>query len=523
VNWRQRTLILTDRLLTAAVVALVFGSAACFGGAVWWFRPVVAGLVFLMVSAKLVQLLLKGPMPILKSPLAALAVLALTLGLLQLVPLPARLASVVSPGARAIYSTGTIPALAQADLSSVRLDDANDGRSPATLDRAATLRWLIAATTYLGIFWGVTHFTDRPGRLYLVWGSIVGAFVLNGALGVVQITCHSDGLYGYLLPGRSPIWAPSEDDMLQAPSIALLRRLGVSSADAGTAPILEKVALVPERPFLFGTMMGGPGAFLALGALALPLAMAMVLHVVSPRGSRESLSYRLQHSGQGGLAVLLVVMLLVCTFLIGILAGPRFCGWFALGLAAVGLPHGAGSRGLSIGLMVVLFSCLGLGAVFGDSWPRIVGGRPPIASISWASTERLWRESLPILRSFPIVGTGLGSFPTIYPYMKTHDASSTTAMSSVLQCGVESGTVGLGILAVAAIWSLCRLPGCIRRVGPAERTLAYGLVGSALGFAGWSLVHWTVELPAVAISASALLGTCNRWLAGGTDLFVERG
>ena len=31
------------------------------------------------------------------------------------------------------------------------------------------------------------------------------------------------------------------------------------------------------------------------------------------------------------------------------------------------------------------------------------------------------------------------------------------------------------------------------------------------------------ELVAVAIAASAVGGTANRWLAGATDLFVERG
>ena len=55
-------------------------------------------------------------------------------------------------------------------------------------------------------------------------------------------------------------------------------------------------------------MMGRPGAFLALGSLALPLALAIVLHVLSPRGSRESLADRLGHSGQGSLVILLVIL-----------------------------------------------------------------------------------------------------------------------------------------------------------------------------------------------------------------------
>ena len=101
--------------------------------------------------------------------------------------------------------------------------------------------------------------------------------------------------------------------------------------------------------------------------------------------------------------------------------------------------------------------------------------------------------------------------------------SSTTAMSSLLQWGVEAGAVGLGILALAVLWCLIRLPSGLKRVGPIDRSLAHGLIGAALGFSLLAVVHWTVELPAVAISASALGGTWNRWLAGGTDLFVERG
>ena len=83
--------------------------------------------------------------------------------------------------------------------------------------------------------------------------------------------------------------------------------------------------------------------------------------------------------------------------------------------------------------------------------------------------------------------------------------------------------IGLGILGLAGLWSVCRLPFCLKRVGSADRTLAYGMLGAALGFSLWFVVYWTIELPAVAISVSAIGGTWNRWLAGGTDLFVERG
>ncbi len=92
-----------------------------------------------------------------------------------------------------------------------------------------------------------------------------------------------------------------------------------------------------------------------------------------------------------------------------------------------------------------------------------------------------------------------------------------------MQVGAEGGTVGLGLMALAGAWSLFRLPRAVRCVGSADRSLVFGLIGAAIGFTLLSVVHWTVELPAVAIAASAWGGTWNRWLAGGTDLFVDLG
>jgi hypothetical protein len=80
----------------------------------------------------------------------------------------------------------------------------------------------------------------------------------------------------------------------------------------------------------------------------------------------------------------------------------------------------------------------------------------------------------------------------------------------------------MGLVALAGLWGLTRLPGAFFRVGSADRALAAGMVGAVACFALISTIHWTVDLAAVALAASAVAGTCNRWLAGGTDLFVER-
>src|SRR5262249_51329479 len=150
---------------------------------------------------------------------------------------------------------------------------------------------------------------DRRRLLYLVWGSVVAGFSLNAALGAVQISGQSEGLFGFIVPGRAPAWAPSTDDLLESPASASLRRL--ATLEMANAPAFEKIALVPDRQQFVGTMIGGSGGLLAMGSMALPAGFAIVLHLLAPRGSRERLVERLGHSGLGGLTVLLGLLLVV--------------------------------------------------------------------------------------------------------------------------------------------------------------------------------------------------------------------
>ena len=282
---------------------------------------------------------------------------------------------------------------------------------------------------------------------------------------------------------------------------------------------------VPDRPFLIGTLMGGPGAYLALGSIGLPLALALVLQLLAPRGSREGLMARLGESGQGSLAVLLFGLLMAGAVLVGMMAGPLASLPFVLSLLVVGIGSArpSGLRWLAVGLTLSAVLALGAGVAGGRFWASLPGDGPPVKPEDFEVSSRVWLDSLRIVRDFPVLGTGLGSFASIYPYYKSRDPAQTTASSSLLQWGVESGAVGLGLLLIGGAWCLFRLPGAVRRVGTADRSLAYGLIGAASGFSLYAAAHWSVELPAVAVAASALGGTWNRWLAGGTDLFVERG
>ncbi len=521
-NARQLMLRVTEGVLTAAIAGLVFGTTLAFGGAVWWAPVFVAVLAFLVVVACLVRMLLEGTMRVLKSPLTLLAMLALCLGAVQLAPLPAALAVRLSPQAQALYSRGVLPALVHADDPTQELPEPAPVRSPATLDRSATLHWVAGGLACLCVFWGVSQFADRLGRLYVVWGSIVAGFLLNTAFALVQVGCQAGGLFGLYEPGTSPFWGPTVDDLLTIPNASVLRTL---AAPAGGPEHPAWATLIPDRPFLFGSLMGGAGSYLALGALGLPLALAVTLQLLAPRGSREGLGTRLGEAGQGSLVVLLVGLLLASAVLVGMMAGPLAGIPFAIGLVLVGLPAAwpTGLRWSAIGLTAAVLLCLGCGAVLEDVWCRLPDAQPPILPVDLRAARLVWADAGKIVADFPVVGTGLGTFAVVFPFYKSQDAATTSALSSLLQWCVEAGIAGVALLLIAVAWSFFRLPAAVRRVGTADRSLVFGLIGAATSFSLFSVVHWTVELSAVAIAASACGGTCNRWLAGGTDLFVERG
>lgn len=269
--------------------------------------------------------------------------------------------------------------------------------------------------------------------------------------------------------------------------------------------------------------MGGPGAYLALAALGLPLGMGLALRSLAPRGSRESLAIRLQEEGGLARLLLLVVVLAIGSAMVGYLGGPWLGLPIAVGLILAGLlpVRGAGVGWPALGLTTACLLTMATGAWLGSVLERPPGSDPLAESDRWSEVRDVWTASLRIAHDHPLLGSGLGSFAVVYPQYKTRDAASSTALNSLLQWWAEAGLAGLLLLAAGACWCLWRLPAAWRRVGSADRPLSAALLGAVIGFSLFAAVHWSIELLAIALAASAIGGTWNRWLAGGTDLFVE--
>ncbi len=515
---RKQLTKIADTLQSALIGAIIVGAALAFGGAVWWARIVLGALIVLLALTALVSGALRGRFELISSPTAAIGLLVLGLAAFQLVPLPARLAERLAPRARQAYALGMLTDLAHQDDPAYQAPEMGDIRTPISLDRSATLRWLGGAIGALVVFWVSAHHADRLRHTAVIWGAVVAALFIGTAFGTIQLLGGTEGAYGAFAVGNAPFWGPSLADWAEAPNRAHLQFLLDASGSR-----TSWTAAMPGHSWVVAGWPGGPGAFLALGSLALPLALGLTLQLCHARGSREPLWDRLRASNRTGVAVLLVVMTLASVILFGAFSGRWLALPLALGLLLVGAGAAwpAGHRKPALGLTGLFVCGLAGGIVLGDVFGRPEGTSPLTEAGGWSEARSQWLDASRIAQDFPMLGSGMGSYAVISPYYKHTDASFTTANSTLLQWWAESGTCGVALVGIAGVIALLRLPSAVRLVGSADRALAFGLIGAMMSFACFAAVHWTVELGVVGLAVAAVAGTAERWLAGGTDLFIE--
>ena len=172
----------------------------------------------------------------------------------------------------------------------------------------------------------------------------------------------------------------------------------------------------------------------------------------------------------------LVVGLPLAVLVLAMLWRPARQRWWAVLISAVSLVAGAAGIVWLAGL---------------SPWPAwAVRAFDPVR-------QQLWHDAITLWRSHPVIGAGPGSFADATPLAV--DADTSTAHSSVLQVGSETGLVGVGLLALVALVGVV-----IASRGPAP--------AAVIGIAGWtalgvhSLVDHLLEFAVVVVAAGMVLG-----------------
>lgn len=507
------------RLQTVLLAGLPLFAILAFGAQVSWALPVLAAATFLAVLSELARRALIGRWSTLRSPLGLIGLAILGLGIAQSLPLPQVLAERLSPNAHRTWTRGAIPSRILEDAPNLPPTEAASSRTPATLDRSATFRWIVGGAACWILFILVGHHIDGLGRLRYAWGGVVVGLLINTCFGAVQLLGDVSGWYAGMLPGFvSRYVEPGPNDLMESPG--WLKADPITSArDGEVTP--GWMILRPLPRFEFGTLIGGAEAYVALAALALPLALGLILQMAAPRGQTARLWGRLQQSGQTGPVVVMLGLTTVSALLMGALAGPMVSLSTAACLALLGI---AAAAWTGLGLAGLAFTTTVVGGLAVGIAVHTSGMVPArsVATPDWSAALSLWDSTRKIFFDFPCMGSGVGTFATVIPYYKEIEPTPTVAGNSGFQWLAEAGFLGFGLAAAGFAWCLWRLPSAIARVGSADRALACGLAGAILSFGIASCLQTTVQFTAVALSACVVGGTAHRWLAGGTDLFLER-
>jgi O-antigen ligase len=283
----------------------------------------------------------------------------------------------------------------------------------------------------------------------------------------------------------------------------------VAAAPVVVVAWLESVLGLAQ--FYFARMAGGEAGssvgtyvnrnhFAGLLEMAAPVAAGLAAGAYARGATRHSSSWRsgVVASWWLGVAGCLVLGVVVSLSRMGFLAMLAGLG--------VGVLSGLGSRGeplrgrWRLGLGVGVVAALGLGLVYlpTDELIRRFASFAQTDDISQDTRAEIWRETGGLIRDYPVLGAGLGSYVTAFLKYKTTAPDNTVdyAHNDYLQVLAEMGVVGFAA-ALGLVWFVF---GRAWRGAHGWGWLEMGLVGALAAMALHSLVDFNLHVPANALA-----------------------
>ncbi|HKV09566.1 MAG TPA: O-antigen ligase family protein [Thermoanaerobaculia bacterium] len=438
----------SGRLLTGFLALLLLWAPLAFGGVVPW---AAASLEILSFCALALALFSVDRLPALRPaaiPALALAAVAL-LGLIQTLPWPSEVVRALSPEHARLYEEAAD--LAEPETPRLTL--------ALSATRAAALGWAAAAACLLA---GAAAGRDRENRRWLA-----GAFLLGGLFQVLF------GARGWIARDKT-LWG---------------------------------IELASNAARLRGTFVNPNHLALYLG-MALPVAFAWGWWAA--RRSRD------EPQVERRLLLLAPPILLWLTLFLGLaFSGSR--GGMLAALAAVtvqgALLPGARRRWwlAPVGVAAALAGLALVAAVgFEEGLGRLLATRGGDVSVGARLDE--YRAALELWRTFPLTGTGLGTFRDAFPLVQPADLSGTFwhPHSDLLEVLVTGGLLAVALTGIGLGAVVRRLFAVLRGGGRSEdRGAALAALGALAAAAVHACVDFALTMPGNALTLALLLGAAS--------------
>jgi len=452
------------RFLEVGLIGGVCVAVLAFGGTIPWLfavtQVIVLGLGVCFLLAGQFSSLTSNRFPV------AIPLLVVALVLLQLCPLPISLASLFGRGRGGI---------------------AGDTHFTISMAHYQTVSHLLLLATYLTAFFlTLILCQDRKAKRRLVFALVaLGAF--EAGYGLIQY-----------LTGWQQIFTYVKKYYTEDATGTYINRNHFAGFLEMILPFTLALAFRSAK-LLFKNMSSGPGS----------------LRRIASRTEMAALVFWLF------LAILLFATLVFSRSRMGIFSA-------LISLAAILALAGTASLRARTRVAIAalfLFSVLGLVA-----W---IGTEPVISRFATLGQEynlsrdnrlAIWRDTLGLIRQHPLVGTGLGSFSVVYPFVQTTFLNLLVehAHCDYLEVASELGLPG-GMLVFGSIFWV--LAWTIRQYRQAEeqfdKTVSLGCVGSIVAILVHSLADFNLYIPANALVFTILLAMA--WSSGRSDAATQTG
>ena len=449
-----------NAVIEKGIVFLLLFTPLAFGTVHDWSIAVMEVVAFIILGAWLLKITIAGRIEVVKTPLVGLTAAFIGLVLFQLVPLPPSIVKAISPSTALLYDR-------------VFGAEAWDWRT-ISVHSGATLEELFKLLAYAAVFFVMINHYKSKEQVQTIVKTIVYMACFLLLLALAQKATWNGKLF----------WLYEIDIVLQ------------SRAAQIWGPYINR------------------NHFAGYMEMAMPLSAGMLLYRSSSMG-RSHHKQRLHRRIASFVGTSQFPKMAAWSLAVLILAGAVFMtlsrgGIIAMSASMVLLIALARTR-RSLKKKVILLVMVGLVIFFSvviASWDKIAGRFEDLADTAKVQRLDVWTDAAGIIREFPAMGTGFGTFKSIYQGYQTKypvlqfEHAENDYIELVTDCGL-AGLIVIGCM--VAVYMTTLVKAWQRRHDLFVKCIVTGGIGSSVAIAIHSFTDFNTRIPGNAMLLTVIL------------------
>ncbi len=445
-----------NTIIEKAIIFLLIFTPLAFGTVQPWSVSIMEITAFLVFGAWLLNLTFQETVKVNMRTVLFFAAAIICLIMLQLVPLSRSILCALSPSTASLYDqfSGTAATVWK----------------PISIHPDATKDELYKFLAYACIFVVIIHHYQRREQVVPLLRTVVFMGCFLAVFAVAQKLTWNGKLY----------W-------------------------------IYPVAVSSSRDFIWGPYVNH-NHFAGYMEMTIPLALGLLLHSSAKMSTRSQKSFfwriLIEAGKKDGLkvALLSVAVILMSGVLFLSLSRGAVMGFSASMLLFAGMTRTRRSLRKKAGFLFLIGIAVFM-SVVAVNWDRIESRFGEIGQKGNILRSNVWEDSIGIVKDFPVVGTGLGTFLNIYPRYQTKNANVffEHAENDYMEILTDMGIAGFALVVGAATaFFLSVLKAWRARHNRFALAMGAGGVCSCAAIAVHETVDFNVRVPANALTLTVI-------------------